>query len=40
MKIGYIKKNNLELNPHLTKKFEFKEATFTRTINSRGDKIA
>lgn len=39
MKIGYIKKNNLELNPHLTKKFEFKEATFTRTINSRGDKI-
>lgn len=39
MKIGYIKKNNLELNPHLTKKFEFKEAIFTRTINSRGDKI-
>lgn len=39
MKIGYIVRHNLEKNPHLTKKFEFKEATFTRKINSRGDKI-
>lgn len=39
MKIGYIVKNDLDLNPHLTQRFEFKEATFTRTINSRGDKI-
>lgn len=39
MKIGYIVKYDLELNPHLTKKFHFKEATFTRTINSRGDKV-
>lgn len=39
MKIGYIVKNNLELNPHLTQRFEFKESTFTRTINNRGDKI-
>ena len=39
MKIGYIKRNNLEINPHLTEKFKFMEATFTRTINSRGDRI-
>lgn len=39
MKIGYIVKNDLDLNSHLTKRFELKEATFTRTINSRGDKI-
>lgn len=39
MKIGYIAEHNLELNPHLTEKFAFKEATFTRRINSRGDKV-
>lgn len=39
MKIGYIIRHNLELNPHLTKKFEFKEATFTRRISSRGDRV-
>lgn len=39
MKIGYIVKHDLELNPHLTRKFEFREASFTRTINNRGDKI-
>lgn len=39
MKIGYIRRNNLELNPHLTKKFEFKEASFTRRISSRGDRV-
>ena len=39
MKIGYIKRYNLELNPHLTERFKFIEASCTRTINSRGDKI-
>lgn len=38
MKLGYIVKYDLELNPHLTEKFKFKEATFTRRISSRGDK--
>ena len=39
MKIGYIRKNNLELNPHLTEKFKFMEARFTRRISSRGDRV-
>lgn len=39
MKIGYIQRYDLKLNPHLTEKFKFREATCTRTINSRGDKI-
>lgn len=39
MKIGYIARNNLELNPHLTERFTFKEATFTRRISSRGDRV-
>lgn len=39
MKIGYILRNNLELNPHLTEKFQFKEAPFTRRISSRGDRV-
>ena len=39
MKIGYICRHNLELNPHLTKKFSFKEATFTRRISSKGDRV-
>lgn len=39
MKIGYIRRNNLELNPHLTERFTFREATCTRKINTRGDKI-
>lgn len=38
MKIGYIRRNNLELNPN-REKFEFKEATFTRRISSRGDRV-
>lgn len=38
MKIGYISKRNLEINPHLTERFKFIEATFTRRISSRGDK--
>ena len=39
MKIGYIRRNNLELNPHLTEKFQFKEASFTRRISSKGDRV-
>lgn len=39
MKIGYISRRNLEINPHLTERFKFTEATFTRKINSRGDKV-
>lgn len=39
MKIGYIQENNLELNPHLTERFRFREATFTRRISSRGDRV-
>ena len=39
MKIGYIAQYDLELNPHLTEKFKFKEATFTRRISSRGDRV-
>lgn len=39
MKIGYISRRNLEMNPHLTERFKFTEATFTRKINSRGDKV-
>ena len=38
LKIGYIRRNNLELNPQLTEKFTFKEATFTRRISRRGDR--
>lgn len=39
MKIGYIRENDLERNPHLTERFVFKEATFTRRISSRGDRV-
>lgn len=39
MKIGYIQEYNLELNPHLTERFRFREATFTRRISSRGDRV-
>lgn len=39
MKIGYIQEIDLELNPHLTEKFRFKEATFTRRISCRGDRV-
>lgn len=38
-KIGCIVQYDLTLNPHLTERFRFREASFTRTINSRGDKI-
>ena len=39
MKIGYIQRYDLKLNPHLTERFKFIESSCTRTINSRGDKI-
>lgn len=39
MKIGYIAKYDLELNPHLAGPFIFKEASFTRRITSRGDRV-
>ena len=39
MKIGYIVQHNLDLNPHLTEKFKFIEASFTRKISSRGDRV-
>ena len=39
MKLGYIRKHNLELNPQLTEKFTFKECAFTRRISSKGDRV-
>lgn len=39
MKIGYIKRYDLERNPHLKERFKFHEASFERRINSRGDRI-
>lgn len=39
MKIGYIVEYDLKLNPHLTERFKFREATFTRRISSRGDRV-
>lgn len=39
MKLGYIVKYDLTLNPHLTERFKFREATFTRRISSRGDRV-
>ena len=39
MKIGYIQEYDLELNPHLTERFKFREASFTTRISSRGDRV-
>lgn len=39
MKLGYIAKYDLKLNPHLTEPFVFKEASFTRRISSKGDRV-
>lgn len=39
MKIGYIVRYDLTLNPHLTERFRFREATFTRRISSKGDRV-
>lgn len=38
MKIGYIVKYDLTLNPNLTERFKFREMAFTRRISSRGDR--
>lgn len=38
MKIGYISKINQELNPGM-ERFRFREASFTRRISSRGDRV-
>lgn len=39
MKLGYIVRYDLKLNPHLTERFKFKEATCTRRISSKGDRV-
>ena len=39
MKLGYIAKHNLKLNPQLTDRFSFKECPFTRKISSKGDRV-
>ena len=39
MKIGYIQEIDLTLNPHLKERFKFREASFTRRISSRGDRV-
>lgn len=39
MKLGYICRYDLRLNPHLTYRFKFREASCTRRINTRGDKV-
>ena len=39
MKIGYIVRYDLDMNPHLTERFKFREATYTRKINTRGDRV-
>ena len=39
MKLGYIARHNLELNPQLTDRFSFKECSFTRKISSKSDKV-
>lgn len=39
LRIGYICEYNLKLNPQLTDRFEYKEAPYTQSISSRGNKI-
>ena len=39
MKIGYIQEIDLNLNPQCKERFRFKEASFTRRISSRGDRV-
>lgn len=39
MKLGFIRRINLELNPHLTERFKFTECTCTRKITSKSDRI-
>lgn len=39
MKIGYIVRYDLKLNPHLKEPFRFREEVFTRRISSHGDLV-
>lgn len=39
MKLGYIAKYDLGLNPHRTERFAFKEAPFTRRISANSDRV-
>lgn len=39
MKIGYIQRIDLELNPHIAEKFRFKETSCTRRISSKSDRL-
>lgn len=39
MKLGYIVRYDLDKNPHLTERFKFREASFTRRIGPRGDRV-
>ena len=39
MKLGYIRKRYLELNPHLKDRFVFVEATCRRSITSKSDRV-
>ena len=39
MKLGYIVRYDLERNPHHTERFVFKEASFTRSISGKGDRV-
>lgn len=39
MKIGYIQEINLQINPHIKERFRFIEASFTRRISSRWDRV-
>lgn len=38
MRIGYIRRHDTDLNPHI-EKFAFKECLFTRRISSKGDRV-
>ena len=39
MKLGFIRRYDLKLNPHLTERFKFRECTCTRRITSKSDRI-
>ena len=39
MKIGYVMVYDINMNPHLTEKFKFREESFTRRITNKGDRV-
>ena len=39
MKIGYIQRIGLKLNPHITEPFRYKECTYTVKITSKSKKV-